>query len=106
MEQPAKAFLKRCAKNRQIPNYAELGEFIGLNVNLSRDRRILGEILAKVSEKTMVEEGVMLSAIVVGKNNGLPSDGFFDLAKHMKRRVRNKANFWIYEYNRVFKAYE
>ncbi len=44
----------------------------------------------------------MLSAVVVRKEDGLPGQGFFDLAKDLGRSVTDQDAFWINEVRKVY----
>jgi hypothetical protein len=44
----------------------------------------------------------MITAIVVHKNDGLPGEGFFALAKVLGRDVSDKLKCWTTEVARVF----
>src|SRR6056297_2716756 len=68
---------------------------------------------AAVSKEVTDQGHPMLSAVVVGKNDGTPGDGFYTLAHDIGRLERDpdelsdeeKTEFWRNEMRRVYEAF-
>lgn len=63
--------------------YSELNRELGNPFALGTPRGLSGmsTLLAEVSKRSYADKGVMLSAVVLTKKNGMPGPGFFKLAR-------------------------
>ncbi len=84
---------------------------VGLDHRMSADRRVIGQILGKVSERSVARpetKGLMLSVLVHKKGAGetLPSQGFFDLAHQFQLMgAETPERFVAKQTKRLLKAY-
>ena len=95
------------AKQRTCINYEDAAPFLGLNMTLSNDRRLIGKVLDKISTTHFNAGKPILSAVVVHKHDGLPGKGFFKLARRLgiieqDFDVRNEMAFYIGELERLY----
>lgn len=65
--------LQAVARQRATITYGEVAEILGLNLGLSKYRAEMGDILREVAEASYAEYRVVLTAIVVGGMDGMPS---------------------------------
>src|SRR6266536_67437 len=61
----------------------------------------MAELLREISERRVAHGQGLLSALVVGSANGLPGEGFFDLAAR-HGRVGDRRTLWEHERDRLF----
>ncbi|MFA4937827.1 hypothetical protein [Brevundimonas sp.] len=61
--------------------YGKLMAAVGLSSNNPHDRRLIGSALDGLSRDSLKCEGFLISALVVLKSTGRPSDGFYKLAR-------------------------
>jgi post-segregation antitoxin (ccd killing protein) len=98
----ATALLLKAAARREILKYREFSERLrdrGVEVHWRSPR--MGELLDQVNEHRVARGYGLLSALVDGSVNGLPSEGFFGLAAQ-HGRVGDRRNVWKRELDRVF----
>jgi hypothetical protein len=98
----ATAILLEAAARREILKYREFGQRLrdrGVKVHWRSPR--MGELLDQVNQRRLDRGYGLLSALVVGSANGLPGEGFFQLAAR-HGRVGDHRTLWQRERNRVF----
>lgn len=84
LAQLAEPLLLRAAKQRTTIEYgAGLMVPLGLNPQHSRDRDLLGKSLGHISTRSYKHDRVLLSALAVRKDSGMPNTQFFDLARYL-----------------------
>jgi hypothetical protein len=66
--------------------YGKLMDAFGLSHTMSQQRVEFGYLLGMISRVSQVKHQAMLSVIVVTKQTGKPSTGFYELADEMGRR--------------------
>jgi hypothetical protein len=96
------AILLAAAARRECLIYREFSERLrdrGVAVHWRSPR--MAELLGEISERRLAHDQGMLSALVVGSANGLPGEGFFDLAAR-HGRVGDRRMLWEHERDRVF----
>lgn len=103
--------LIECAKDQKMTYYGTIYEDLGLACSNVADRNKGSDILGKVSDITMADNEVMISALVVSKETNKPYDGFFKLASNLGKIGRNinefeKIKFWVKEVEKVFNVYK
>jgi len=103
--------LEEYAKNKQLINYQELYEKIGLNREIAADRKEGARILAEVNRITIGRNDIMISSLVTLRGNQQPADGFFEFAIELGRLNTNasdddKLKFWVDEVKKTFNAYD
>ncbi len=106
----AKEIIIRAAQEKGRVWYSELYEAIGLDHTNLGDRLIGANILGSISRESNASDGVMLSAIVNGKSDGEPADGFFELAQELgrlspKASDSEKLTFWVEEFKHCHLLY-
>ena len=90
--------LIRVAKDKKTICYSELGSEFGINA------RQVGEVVGEISIYERRQDHPLLSAVVVLKNMGIPSKGFWEGPTYEQARKRgvSKQDFWKSELNRVY----
>lgn len=104
----AKSIIINAAKKKGRVWYSELYLAIGLNHTNPGDRQEGAHILGTISRESNEQNGVMLSAVVNGKTEGDPADGFYELAQELGRlsstaNEDEKLKFWVEEFKRCHK---
>ena len=106
----AKEIIASVANEMGLIWYSKLYEKIGLDHANPGHRQIGSNILGTISQESNAHDGIMLSALVTGKYDGEPADGFYDLAQEIGRLSVDasdiqKSDFWVKEVDRVHKFY-
>lgn len=104
--------LMQKAKNRETITYTQLVETINKNnkVELPLNRETLSRklpiYLHEICKKSYREKGYMLGAIVIRKDLGYPSEGFFKFAQEFTglklKNKEDKIKFWQSQVNKIF----
>ena len=91
------------AKRRDDVYYSELAPLIGLDLGSPEGPGRIGAILERISRTEDSEDRPLLSAVVIGKRNDIPGDGFFRLAKvlGLQSSGEDDFKFWQKEIRRV-----
>jgi hypothetical protein len=99
--------LIEAAKKQKVVYYAEVGELLNFSMDNPHHRKELGRILGEISTDEHQEGRPLLSAIVVHKENHLPGEGFFKLAKELGKQKPDEDNdtFYTNELRRVFNTW-
>ncbi|WP_143105841.1 hypothetical protein [Brevundimonas viscosa] len=63
--------------------YKKVMEGVGLSSSNPHDRRLIGAALDGLSKESFEREGFLISALVVLKSSGRPSEGFYKLARSL-----------------------
>lgn len=100
------------AKDRETITYTQLVETINKNnklelpLNRETFSRKLPIYLHEICKKSYREKGYMLGAIVVRKDLGYPSEGFFKFAQELTglklKNKEDKIKFWQSQVNKIF----
>jgi hypothetical protein len=100
-----RAVLEGVAQSRNVVTYSGLvGQITALH--LEPDSPLLASMLDDISRASDADNGCMLSAVVVHKNdNELPGKGFYALAKSLDREVEDELSFHVQEVGRVHDFY-
>ena len=96
------AILLAAAARRECLSYREFSEQLrgrGVSVHWRSPR--MAKLLLAISEHRAARGQGLLSALVIGRTNGLPGEGFFDLAARHGRRGDHRT-LWEHERDRVF----
>ena len=96
--------MSAAAQRREVLTYGELTEFITVAQYNANDPR-LEAILDKASRRTNAAGCGMLSVVVVNQQTRLPGDGFFTLARELRRVFTDDREFFEYERDQVFDAH-
>lgn len=93
----ARKLLVAQAKKRRTVTYGSIQKGLG-------GRRYIGEVLDKLNIDERDGGRPMLSALVVNTDTGMPSGGFFDLARRLMPAKRNvpKRQLWEAERDAVY----
>ena len=75
--------LKEVARNGALITYVEIAPLAKLNMESPGDRNRIGEILGEISTFEHENRRPMLSVLVVHADDGMPGDGFFNLAREL-----------------------
>ena len=103
-----KRILVRCARSYELIWYSDLVaeiDAIELDLGTDKDRAALGHLLGEISQDTDAEGIGLLSAMAVGKSEGMPTEGFFNLAKQLGHSFNDRGIFGGEQYDRVTKHY-
>ena len=77
--------LKRVAREQRTTTYSDIQDLAPLDMENPDHRNRMAEILGKISTYEHQYGRQMLTAIVVRKDDNMPGDGFFELARHLGR---------------------
>lgn len=75
--------LKRVAKEQRLTNYADIAPLAGLSMDDPTDRNRIADILGEISRFEHEQGRPMLSAVVILRDENIPGQGFFSLAKEL-----------------------
>ena len=97
--------LKEVARTGDLVCYSDIAPLADLDMDSQADRTKIGEILGSISMFENELKHPMLSAIVVHKEDGLPGEGFFNLARslglHHHHSEFKDMEFFVNEVNKV-----
>lgn len=94
--------LKAVAKAGQVIHYSEVAPLAGLDMSLQEDRNKIATILDEISTSEHHQDHPLLSAVVIHKEDNMPGQGFFTLAKKLgSYKVEDNFLFFIEELRRV-----
>ena len=90
--------LIKVAKDKKTICYSELGGEFGISLML------VGKVVGDISVFESQQCRPLLSAVVVSKNTGIPSKGFWGGPTYEKARKKgvSRQDFWKSELNRVY----
>jgi len=104
--------LTTAAKYHGILTYKDIAKIINLPETGQHMGREAGHLLGEISEDehNRTPRRPMLSALVVKADTGIPGDGFFVLARKLKKLKENatkeqEKEFWASELNQVYKTW-
>lgn len=75
--------LKKVAKGQGVTTYSEIAPLAGLDMSSPNDRNQIAEILGDISKVEHALGHPMLSVVVIHRDNNIPGQGFFTLAKEL-----------------------
>ena len=94
--------LKVVAKAGQVTHYSEVAPLAGLDMSLQEDRNRIATILDEISTSEHHEGHPLLSAVVIHKDDNMPGQGFFTLARRLGlHKGEDNFLFFIQELRRV-----
>ena len=107
MKEQIRDMLIKAAKNRKVVHYAEVGKLLNFSMDNPSHRVELGSILGEISTEEHESERPLLSAVVVHREDYLPGEGFFNLARELGKQRPDEDNdtFYANELKRVFDAW-
>lgn len=82
--------LKRASKGKLV-TYKEMADHFGVDCRGAN----LGGFLGDISYETYTRLGFLISAVVVLKESGAPSDGFFKLAAECGDEFDDEDLYWV-----------
>lgn len=90
------------AKNRDYTTYADVAPLVNLDMGIGADRDKISKILEEIARHEQAQGRPMLTAVVIHRQDNIPGEGFFTLAREFKRfDGRDKLRFWIDALNEV-----
>ena len=96
------AHLQEVARNRQTTCYQPIADLVGLNLESALDRKRIGDVVGKLSEREHEHGRPMISAVVVRAEDSKPGSGFFKLARQLGLwTVGDEDTFYVQELKRV-----
>ena len=94
--------LKAVARAQGVTAYADIAPLAGLDMGNPNDRNRIAKILGEISRQEHAQGHPMLSAVVTQRNNKIPRQGFFTLARELGlHRENNDLMFFLNELRRV-----
>jgi len=94
--------LKQTAKAGLVTTYSEIAPLAGLDMGRQDDRNKIAEILGEISTHEHRQGRPMLSVVVIHKENNIPGQGFFTLARELGLfGDDNEFMFFVRELRRV-----
>ena len=94
--------LLRVAKIGECVNYSDVAPMAGLNMELAHDRNQIARILDGISRAEHIAGRPLLSAVVIRRDENMPGNGFFTLAKGLGLHTKgDNFEFWLAELRRV-----
>ena len=94
--------LVRVAADGDITYYSDIAPLVGLDMNFPDDRNQISNILGEISRREYEGGRPLLSAVVILRNENIPGEGFFNLARGLELYDEdNDMKFWIQELRRV-----
>lgn len=107
--QKAISILEEKAKEEKLITYSQIYSELGLDIDDKEDRNMGGYVLGGVNDESM-KYNMLLSALVVTEEEGIPREGFFDFAAALGRIDKDagrkeQINFWIKEVFQIFKRH-
>jgi hypothetical protein len=102
----AKTVLEKTAKAKGRPLfYSEISRKISA-INFQPDGHDLHGLLGQLSEESDQDGKGLISALVVHKDDERPGNGFFTLAKELRRDISDREKCWVAELECVYRAFE
>ncbi len=75
--------IKAVARAQGATAYSDIAPLAGLDMSSPDDRNTLAEILCEISRQEHAQGRPMLSAVVIHRENNIPGQGFFTLAREL-----------------------
>lgn len=94
--------LLRVAKAGCSVNYSDIAPMVGLNMESAYDRNQIARVLDGISRAEHLAGRPLLSAVVIRKDENMPGNGFFTLARGLGLHTKgDNFEFWLAELRRV-----
>ena len=94
--------LKSIARAKDVITYGALMKMIGLDTEDPSDRSKIAKILDEINRYEVENRRPMLSSVVIRQDKNMPGQGFFKLARELKKHHGYKDSlFWAYEIIKV-----
>ena len=94
--------LKQVARSGEITYYADIAPLAGLDMSNPDDRNKIRKILGEISTYEHQKGHPLLSAVVIHRDDNMPGDGFFTLARALGiQKKETDFIFFIEELRRV-----
>lgn len=107
MHQGIYAELKRVAKEQRYTTYSDIAPLAKLDMEEPADRVEIGQLLDEISRFEHSQGRPMLSATVIHRDDNIPGQGFFKLARQLGLyRGGDEFMFFIDELKRVHAYWE
>jgi hypothetical protein len=102
MHQAIYAELQRVAREQSQTTYSDIAPLAGLNMESPADRNAIADILREISTFEHDNNRPLLSVVVLHRDNNMPGDGFFKLARTLGvYSGKDDLTFFIRELRRV-----
>jgi len=75
--------LKSVAQQGNVTTYSDIAPLANLDMGNQADRNKIGEILGEISTFEHEHKRPLLSVIVIHRDNNMPGQGFFNLAREL-----------------------
>lgn len=94
--------LVEVARARDVTNYSEVGQLVGLDMGTEVGRIRIAQILDDINHYEAQACRPMLSAVVIRQDINMPGTGFFECARGLGRYTgNNDLMFWVNELTQV-----
>jgi hypothetical protein len=95
--------LRAVARSQRTVLYSEVAPIVGIDTGNEHFGALVGRFLDDINRVESAEGRPLLSAVVIGKESGMPGTGFFNCARELRRYSgRDDLAFWIDELQRVY----
>ena len=71
------------ARQQDIVRYTDIAPLAGLDMDSEADRVRIGDLLGEISTSEHQQGRPLLSAVVIHRDNNMPGQGFFTLAREL-----------------------
>ena len=103
----ARRIMRSTAAKESTISYSELVANLDLIPPLEPDDYAVAQMLDEISISDEDEGLGLLSVVVVHKgSDGMPGNGFFELARRKGRRFSDHDEFWVTELRRVYATWK
>jgi len=75
--------IKAIAIDGSVSTYSEISPLANLDMSRQTDRTKIGEMLGEISTYEHQHGRPMLSVVVIHRDNNMPGEGFFKLARYL-----------------------
>jgi hypothetical protein len=99
----ARKEMLKLASSGESGTYTQLAD--ALTTKYAPNGAPFAKLLSEISKQTYLREKVLLSAVIVHSDDGLPGDGFFDLAEDLGEDCSDRTAFWKRAVADVFRHY-
>ncbi len=94
--------LSQVARLGQYVTYSDIAPLANLDIGIQADRNEIGRLLGEISLFEHNQGHPLLSAVVIHRDNNMPGQGFFQLARQLNlHRGTDDLLFFIEELRRV-----
>lgn len=95
--------LREIARAQKTVIYSEIAPIAGIDTGNPHFAALVGQLLDEINRVEAENGRPLLSAVVIGKDTGMPGRGFFNCARDLKRYSGNDdLEYWLQELQQVY----